>query len=137
RLRVRLRSPAVGPAPRLDGPVEELARGAWRPVGWSRLVELACGELRLVTGVPTPELAGQVAASHATMADLLRVRRGCRPPDDDYLESEQALVAGHRLHPAPKARQSVPAMPLAFAPEARATFPLHCLAVRADLVREE
>jgi siderophore synthetase component len=134
RLRARLRGPAVGPADRLDGPVEELADGTWRPAGWRRLADLVAGELRLATGEANPELAGQVAASHSTIAALVAARAGRRPPADDYLESEQSLVAGHRFHPAGKAR---PGVPLAYAPEAYATFRLRRLAVRADLVREE
>jgi siderophore synthetase component len=133
-LRARLRCPAAGPADRLEGPVEELAGGAWRPIGWRRLADLVAGELQLVTGEANLELAGQVAASHGTVAALVAARGRARPPSDDYLESEQSLVAGHRFHPAAKAR---PGVPLAYAPEAYARFPLRGLAVRADLVREE
>jgi siderophore synthetase component len=49
-----------------------------------------------------------------------------------YLRSEQALIAGHRFHPAPKARGGDPRDWLPFAPEAGASFPLRFLAVRAD-----
>jgi siderophore synthetase component len=49
-----------------------------------------------------------------------------------YLASEQALVAGHRFHPAPKARSGDPAGWLPFAPEAGARFPLRFLAVRDE-----
>ena len=49
-----------------------------------------------------------------------------------YLSSEQALVAGHRFHPAPKARSGQPGDWLPFAPEAGARFPLRFLAVRRE-----
>jgi siderophore synthetase component len=49
-----------------------------------------------------------------------------------YLASEQALIAGHRFHPAPKARGGDPREWLPFAPEAGARFPLRFLAVHGD-----
>jgi siderophore synthetase component len=62
---------------------------------------------------------------------------GARTPLDGpvlnrYLSSEQALLAGHRFHPAPKARGGDPREWLPFAPEAAARFPLRFLAVRGD-----
>jgi siderophore synthetase component len=54
------------------------------------------------------------------------------PVLDRYLSSEQALLAGHRFHPAPKARGGDPREWLPFAPEAAARFPLRFLAVRND-----
>jgi siderophore synthetase component len=49
-----------------------------------------------------------------------------------YLSSEQALVGGHRFHPAPKARSGEPGDWLPYAPEAGARFPLRFLAVRGE-----
>jgi siderophore synthetase component len=139
-LRARLRGAPYGPAFRFAPPIEELRAGAWVPVPWPRLADLVAGELELATGRPNPELTGQVAASHAALDAILAAR--ARPHDhigDDavaaYLASEQALVAGHRCHPAPKARgDGEPADWLRYAPEARARFPLHWLAVRTDLI---
>lgn len=54
-----------------------------------------------------------------------------------YVESEQAMVAGHRFHPSPKARQGDVARWLPYAPEARARFRPHWLAVREELLAEE
>ena len=54
-----------------------------------------------------------------------------------YLVSEQALVAGHRFHPAPKARCAAVQDWLRYAPEAGARFPLRFLGVRADVLAEE
>jgi siderophore synthetase component len=137
RLRARLRAPVVEPAPRLEGPVEELREGGWEALGWERLVDLVAGELELATGVANDELRGRVGDSHAAIEALLEARSGRRPPDDPYLESEQSLVAGHRFHPTPKARSGAPSTWLAYAPEAYTRFPLRRLAVRQDLLREE
>jgi siderophore synthetase component len=53
-----------------------------------------------------------------------------------YLDSEQALVAGHRFHPSPKTR-GAPRDWLRYAPEAGARFPLRFLAVREEALAEE
>ncbi|MGH7881870.1 MAG: IucA/IucC family protein, partial [Candidatus Dormibacteraceae bacterium] len=74
--------------------------------------------------------------SHAAIRALLAARQGRRPHGDEYLESEQALIAGHRFHPMPKARAGEPSSWLAFAPEAHASFEMHHLAVREDLIDE-
>src|SRR5690606_19110937 len=57
--------------------------------------------------------------------------------DDPYIESEQSLVVGHRFHPSAKARQGSPSDWLRYAPETRARFHPHWLAVPEDLVAEE
>lgn len=54
-----------------------------------------------------------------------------------YLASEQALVAGHRFHPAPKTRQGSPRDWLRYAPEAGARFPLRFLGVRDEALASE
>ena len=56
---------------------------------------------------------------------------------EEYLASEQALVAGHRFHPSPKTRQGAPRDWLRYAPEAGARFPLRFLAVREEALAEE
>ncbi|HEX6468367.1 MAG TPA: IucA/IucC family protein [Streptosporangiaceae bacterium] len=137
-LRARLARPKpYGPSLPLAPPVEELSTGRWTAVSCARLADLVAGELELATGRPNPEFAGQVAASRAALAAILAARgpdTGAAAGDDAYLASEQALVAGHRFHPAPKARAGEPAGWLGYAPEVRARFPLHWLAVRADLI---
>ncbi|HEU5157758.1 MAG TPA: IucA/IucC family protein [Streptosporangiaceae bacterium] len=135
-LRAPLRRATYGPARRFAPPVEELRAGAWEPAPWTRLADLVAGELELATGQANPEFTGQVAASHAALAAIFTARAdGLDDAEDDaYVASEQALVAGHRFHPAPKARSGDPAAWLRYAPEARARFPLRWLAVRADLI---
>jgi siderophore synthetase component len=125
-----LRSPLM--TPRLAAPVEEL-RDGWSPLGWRRLAELVAGELELTTGSANPEFEAQVAASHDAIATM--IGEGRRPAGDPFLDSEQALLAGHRFHPAPKARQGTD-WPR-YAPETGSRFPLHWLAVREDVIAEE
>lgn len=153
-LRARLARPPVA-VPRLSGPVEEL-RGGWVAADWRRLADLIGAELELMTGTANPGFAAQVAAGHDAMALMARVRAEQEAPPahtapaghmalpaaaariaamDRFLESEQSLVAGHRYHPAPKARDG--ADWARYAPETRARFPLRWLAVRADAVAEE
>lgn len=134
-LRTVARWPPAGPSWRLGWPPEELcADGRWRRMGWRRLAEVIAGELELATGTANPEFAGQVADSHAAVRAILRARAAATPPADPYLASEQALVAGHRFHPTPKAREGEAETWLPYAPEAHARFPLRWLAVRADAV---
>jgi siderophore synthetase component len=140
-LRARLTRPPVGPTYRLAAPIEERRDAGWRPAGWRRLADLTAGELELATGRPNPEFIAQVTASHAATEAIIAARRR-RPresPDGGlgFVASEQALIAGHRFHPSPKARQGAPGEWLRYAPEARARFRLHWLAIRAELTAEE
>jgi siderophore synthetase component len=130
-LRARLLRPQLM-TPRLAAPVEEL-REAWSPIGWRRLTELVAGELELTTGTANPEFADQVAASHDAVAAM--IREGRPSGGDPFLDSEQALLAGHRFHPSPKARQGTD-WPR-YAPETGRRFPLHWLAVRENAIAEE
>jgi siderophore synthetase component len=136
-LRAGLRRPSAGISPRLTGEAELLDGASWQPVGWEFLADLVARELTLATGGANPEFAAQVRDSHAATTANLRARAGGAPPAStgtgQYVASEQALVAGHRFHPAPKARQGDPASWLGYAPEAGARFPLRFLAVRDDV----
>ncbi|MGZ3143752.1 IucA/IucC family C-terminal-domain containing protein [Lentzea chajnantorensis] len=68
----------------------------------------------------------EIAASHSAIAAILAARG--TPPSDLYQRSEQALVAGHRYHPAPKSRGTLPAAAwLPYAPETHAEFRLSVL----------
>ena len=81
----------------------------------------------VVTGAATSgTVAAPVTADAVPVAPLPRAVLG------RYLASEQALAAGHRFHPAPKARGGEPREWLPYAPEAGARFPLRFLAVRGD-----
>ena len=146
-LRARLLRPPFGPTYRLTTPIEELHAAEWIPTPWARLADLIAGELEPATGRPNPEFTAQVAASHTALAAILAARTPStpRPRRDhaldpglkhtaEYVASEQGLLSGHRFHPAPKARQGDPADWLRYAPETRAAFPLHWLAVRTDLI---
>jgi len=136
-LRLGTRRPSAGLGPRLAGDAALRCEDVWHPVGWERLAGLIADELELATGLPNDEFTGQVRDSHTAMTVIAAARqpRPARTGDpviDRYLPSEQALIAGHRFHPAPKAREGDPRAWLPFAPEAGARFPLRFLAVRAD-----
>ena len=145
-LRLGTRRRSAGPGPRLTGDAAIRRGDSWQPVGWAELTPLIAAELTLATGVANDEFAAQVRGSHASIAAILRARGtgtagreagqdaagAAEPRVARYLASEQALVAGHRFHPAPKARSADPADWLPFAPEAGARFPLRFLAVRGD-----
>ena len=143
-LRLGTRRSSAGTGPRLTGDAAIRRGDTWQPVGWAELSPLVAEELTLATGVSNEEFAAQVRGSHAAITAILRARRdaGTRQAEaeaaqDDprvarYLSSEQALVAGHRFHPAPKARSGEPGDWLPFAPEAGSRFPLRFLAVRGD-----
>ncbi|MEV4108646.1 IucA/IucC family C-terminal-domain containing protein [Nonomuraea sp. NPDC049695] len=110
----------------------------WCPLSLDDLVALAAAELRAGTGVANDALPAEIAHSRDVMAALLAARRSATPPADLYLRSEQALVAGHRYHPAPKARGgSDPRAWLRYSPEAHASFALPLLGVPAQQLVEE
>ncbi|GAA3623404.1 IucA/IucC family protein [Nonomuraea rosea] len=121
-----------GAALRFDGPPERLEDGAWRPLTTDELVVLVEAELQ--GAGDNGEFAGQVAASRAAVAAILRARAGSVPPADPWLASEQALVYGHPFHPSPKARGG--SGWLRYAPEAHAEFPVRLLGVREDVLAE-
>ena len=132
-------------------------RIAGQPAGWAELAGLIADELTSATGVANDEFGAQVRSSHAAMTAIGTARAaagaagavtadlGRRCPVaplrgavlSRYLASEQALVAGHRFHPAPKARGGDPREWLPFAPEAGARFPLRFLAVRGDALDDD
>ncbi|WP_433327442.1 IucA/IucC family protein [Spirillospora sp. CA-294931] len=134
-VRAGLARPPHGPTYRLTPPFEERRDDTWAPAGWDRLAELVAGELELATGRVNPEFLTQVRDSHAAMEAILGARN--ETDTDPYVRSEQSLLAGHRFHPSPKARQGSPDDWLPYAPEAGTRFLLHWLAVRDDLLAAE
>ncbi|WP_207400686.1 IucA/IucC family protein [Actinomadura roseirufa] len=122
---------------RLEPPFEEQREEEWVPASWERLASLVAGELELATGCPNPEFLTQVGDSNTALAAIIAARSAPRPEDGRYVASEQSLVAGHRFHPSPKARQGEPSDWLQYAPETRARLHPHWLAVRNDIVAEE
>ncbi|TQM26304.1 IucA/IucC family protein [Nocardia bhagyanarayanae] len=136
-LRVRLRRTSLFGAHRFAGPVEELRAGEWQPVGWRRLAEHTHDELTLRTGVRNEEFVDQVASSHRTILTTQASRAAIGTAARDYLDSERALVFGHRFHPTPKARSASHDSWAQYAPEHGAEFGLRMLGVRAHLVAEE
>jgi siderophore synthetase component len=143
-LRLTIRRPSAGLGPRLTGDAALRCGDDWEPAGWEKLARLIGDELTLATGTANDEFTEQVRSSHAAMTAIAAARgtKGCPAPGtatadpvlDRYLRSEQSLVAGHRFHPAPKARAGDPREWLPFAPEAGARFPLRFLAVRGDVL---
>ncbi|WP_189956357.1 IucA/IucC family protein [Streptomyces alanosinicus] len=139
-LRVALRRTSLFGAHRFTGPVSEQRDGGWSVVDWRQLAAYTHDELWLRTGVRNEEFLEQIASSHAAIASALAARPGSGAPDGPvsaYVASEQALLFGHRFHPTPKARTGDPRSWAAYAPEARAAFPLRHLAVRSELIAEE
>jgi siderophore synthetase component len=146
-LRLTARRPSAGLGPRLTGEAQLYSGNTWHPVGWEELARLIAEELTLATGAPNDEFATQVRSSHAATTAIMRARRArsgaeagspeAAPADpvlSRYISTEQALVAGHRFHPAPKAREGDPRKWLPYAPEATARFPLRFLAVHRDVL---
>ncbi|MFC1434664.1 IucA/IucC family siderophore biosynthesis protein [Streptacidiphilus sp. N1-3] len=128
----------VRPGRRPSRPELVDARGRSTALSLDGLVAVAASELRARTGTDNTTLAGEIADSRDVIAELLAARARLSPPDDLFLRSEQALVAGHRQHPAAKTRGGGPAGAwLPYAPEAYAAFPLTLLAVREDLLAGE
>ncbi|MFG1704954.1 IucA/IucC family protein [Nonomuraea sp. M3C6] len=110
----------------------------WCPLSLDDLIALAAAELRAGTGVANDTLPAEIVHSRDVMATLLATRRTAVPPADPYLRSEQALVAGHRYHPAPKARGGAgPEAWLPYSPEAHASFALPLFGVPAAKLVEE
>ena len=101
----------------------EVFTGSWQPLPWHELAVLVAEEL----GDPPAGFFDEIAASRSAVAAILDARPAA-PPADLYRRSEQALVAGHRYHPAPKGRGGLPPSQwLPYSPEVHATFSLASL----------
>ncbi|MGW4893996.1 IucA/IucC family protein [Kitasatospora sp. NPDC004240] len=131
-LRVALRRTSLFGAHRFTGPVQEERADGWVELSWRELAGRIQEELTLRTGGGNEEFLDQVASSHHGVAAGLIDRPV--PGTDRYLESEQALLFGHRFHPAPKSRTAARGDWRRYAPEHRAEFRLRHLAVREELI---
>ncbi|WP_262413094.1 IucA/IucC family protein [Actinacidiphila acidipaludis] len=84
------------------------------------------------------DLVARVADSVRRTAGFLADRRerpGPETPELPFLDSEQALVLGHALHPTPKGREGLSeGESTAYSPELRGRFPLHWLGVDRRLL---
>ena len=108
----------------------------WAPLDWRVLATLLLRDLASQNDVPfNQELLEQIRDSVAVTGAILAVPQPPLPkePLAAYLDSEQSLAFGHPFHPAPKSRQGFSATDLqCYAPELRASFPLHYFAVRRE-----
>ena len=87
------------------------------------------------------ELIVRVLLSYENMKQFIEVRQAelqeCYGADKSFLQSEQALLIGHQLHPTPKSRQGIlPEEETIFAPELKGKFQLHYFYAEASLVKE-
>ncbi|SHN25571.1 IucA/IucC family protein [Actinacidiphila paucisporea] len=84
------------------------------------------------------DLVARVADSVRRTAVFVTERRSRPNPADaelPFLDSEQALVLGHPMHPAPKSREGLSdGENAAYSPETCGSFPLHWLAVDEALL---
>lgn len=141
-LRVAVLRVSTVAAHRFTGPVQQHVSGStWADVDLTDLAALVDAELTARTGYGNDEFAAQVRASRDTLAGILATRpaTAARPvagPAATYLDSEQALIAGHPRHPAPKWRSGDSGRWRQFSPETRTAFSLHWLAVSEELVHE-
>ncbi|MFI6843901.1 iron transporter [Kitasatospora sp. NBC_00085] len=133
-LRIALRRTSLLGAHRFTGPVQEERGDVWTELDWRTLAGYVRDELELRTGTSNEEFLGQLTSSHEVVRNALEYRPA--PGADRYLESEQALLFGHRFHPAPKSRSAERGDWPSYAPESRAAFRLRYLAVREELIAE-
>ncbi|WP_329174017.1 IucA/IucC family protein [Streptomyces sp. NBC_01477] len=103
-------------------------------------VELSALLVRDVGGAPVEaaDVVARVADSVRRTAAFVAARRsrpGPADPELPFLDSEQALILGHPMHPAPKSREGLSdAESAVYSPETRGSFRLHWLAVDAALL---
>jgi siderophore synthetase component len=144
---------------RVPLPAAGTAAGAvvhhWSATGHHRFgpVRLTTSDQRPLTAVELAALlARESGADPAEGADLVarvadsvrrtavfvtdrRERPGHGDPELPFLDSEQALILGHPLHPTPKSRDGLgDAESAAYSPELRGAFPLHWFAVDTSLL---
>lgn len=111
--------------------------GAWIDHRWQHLEPATVASLLLedLSSLGGPEAdSGEVLQrwlrSRATLAELLEDRAAdldsLNRPEQSFIESEQALICGHALHPTPKSREGFVGDDVRrFSPETRGEFRMH------------
>jgi siderophore synthetase component len=119
----------------LFGPVRPTATGpAMTAVELSAQLARDCGGEPAQAADLVSRVADSVRRTAAFVADR-RSRPGPADAELPFLDSEQALVFGHPMHPAPKSREGLSdGESAAYSPEARGSFALHWLAVDEALL---
>jgi len=142
---------------RVVAPVRYWSATGWHRFGPTRFAGSAVAGASVDAGTPVDAtllaaLLATEANAHGSPADLVEqvidstrrldryLRARAANPDGDpiapFLVAEQALVAGHPLHPTPKSRPGLSEVDeLGAAPELRGAAPLHWFAVDRALVR--
>ena len=113
--------------------VPSTAAGPLSPGGLAQLM----GEGAGAEGGALEELVGRVIESADRIAAHLADRAARPAPDPKatpFLVAEQALLAGHPLHPTPKSRDGLDSASAArYSPELRGSFPLHWFAAEPEV----
>lgn len=107
--------------------------GAGRPLGVTALAALVCRTPAFTDTLPlaAERFCADVGSSVATLKAALA--RGHQAAGEDFLASEQRLLVGHAVHPAPRARVGFSAADHErYAPEFGGRFPLYWFAVAQD-----
>jgi siderophore synthetase component len=119
------------------GRTADPAGTAGRPLSAVELAALLAREGGGATA-EAADLVARVADSVRRTASFVAARRADPGPADPglpFLDTEQALIFGHPLHPAPKSREGLSeAEATACSPELRGSFPVHWFAVALDLL---
>lgn len=107
------------------------------------LVALVSKELALMNGSHDhqAELMLRVIQSCSNIEQFIQQRRSqveiLYAFKSSFIETEQALILGHHLHPTPKSRQGFSETELfIYSPELQGRFPLHYFRVHRSLVQE-
>lgn len=125
-------------------PVELLRDGRATPVRFVSLVDLLLAALGTEqAGSNRNGLRERMLSSLSNVATFLDRRRDdidrlWSPGPLSFIESEQAQLLGHPLHPTPKSRQPMTeGAVLRYSPETRGRFQLHWLAASPAIVRQD
>ncbi|WP_308416751.1 IucA/IucC family protein [Streptomyces sp. AJS327] len=140
-LRVPVPHWSVTGAHRFGPPVLEGAPPEAAPLNAVTLAALLSREAAYLGDAPRSAedtgLIARVAGSVQHTARFLAHRRATPEPPSAtgaFLDSEQALLFGHPLHPTPKCREGLTESELdVYSPETRGAFALHWLAVSPEL----